>query len=154
MTFWAVSRILKRLVFISLHNLPSTSRTGNHIFGLTSTVYASVVGKSLNCRSKASPWIPLSNCVIKKKNREGIKKQNFKHHAISYDIIFTCSMDHLPSNNWKSPSTILKSISRLLPLGRIWSSFSKQSRTALALNLRPNAKFCCPICWKKQKPEK
>ena len=148
MTFWAASLTLKRFVLISLHNLPSTSRTGNHIFGFTSTVYARVVGKSLNCKSEASP---LSNCVTKTKHQNQLCGKVYMN--VFEHWIITCSMDHLPSNNWKSPSTILKSISRLLPCGRISSSFSKQSRTALALNLRPNAMLCCPICSKKHKPE-
>ena len=70
-------------------------------------------------------------------------KLDFNYEQFS---VVTCSIDHFPSKNWKSPSVILNSISRFFPEAKISISFSKQSEIALALNFRPSGKFCYPIC--------
>lgn len=52
----------KRFIIISLQSLPSTRRTGNHSFGLTSTMYESVVWNSWPLVGLESLYAPTFNC--------------------------------------------------------------------------------------------
>lgn len=62
--FWASPLTDLRFFFISLQSLPSISRTGNHIFGLTSTMYESVVLISRTGESSQLPLLKVCKTIV------------------------------------------------------------------------------------------